>query len=131
MVTSLGREKIDAGTSNVKEIVDGVLTATREMEERTRDLERKLEASVAEVSELRQEVEMTRREATTDALTGIANRKLFDSTLRQAADAAAQRGESLCLLMLDIDHFKQFNDSHGHQTGDQVLKLLAHTLTKA
>ncbi|MBL4747863.1 MAG: GGDEF domain-containing protein, partial [Magnetovibrio sp.] len=51
--------------------------------------------------------------------------------LRSQAREAMESGENLCLLMLDIDHFKVFNDNYGHQTGDQVLKLLATTMTKA
>ena len=124
----LSRHPADA---NLQVIIDGVLTATREMEEHTRELERKLADSGAEVSQLRLEVEATRREASTDSLTGIANRKMFDMRLRQDATSAVENGTSLCLLMVDIDHFKKFNDSHGHQTGDQVLKLLANTLTES
>lgn len=120
-----------AEDNNLQVIIDGVLTATREMEAHTRELERKLADSGAEVSQLRLEVEATRREASTDALTGIPNRKLFDIRLRQEAIAAVEEDIPLCLLMVDIDHFKKFNDSHGHQTGDQVLKLLANTLTES
>jgi diguanylate cyclase len=79
---------------------------------------------------LRQEVETTRREAGTDSLTGIGNRKTFDGCLRQEAAQAMETGAELCLLMADIDFFKKFNDNHGHQIGDQVLKLLALTLTE-
>lgn len=126
-----GELSADAGEDQVRQIVDGIVQATREMESQTRQLEKKLEESSAEVSDLRQEIEATRREAATDGLTGIANRKVFDSTLRQEALAASNSEEALCLLMIDIDHFKKFNDNYGHQTGDQVLKLLANTLTEA
>jgi diguanylate cyclase len=64
----------------------------------------------------------------TDALTAIANRKMFDFMLREAAIESVESGEPLCLLFLDIDHFKQFNDNFGHAVGDQVLKLLAAVL---
>lgn len=61
----------------------------------------------------------------TDPLTQLANRKDFDSTLDKAIADAAEKIEPLSLLLTDIDHFKAFNDSFGHLTGDQVLRLVA------
>ncbi len=77
---------------------------------------------------MREEVEETRREATTDGLTGLANRRLFDLRVREDVNRAADTEEDLCLLMLDIDHFKKSNDTFGHLIGDHVLKLLATIL---
>ncbi|WP_073953148.1 GGDEF domain-containing protein [Thalassospira sp. TSL5-1] len=82
----------------------------------------------SEISRLRQDLEEMRKEAMTDPLTGIANRKMFDQQLRNRAMEAMENGTPLCLLMIDVDHFKQFNDTYGHQTGDQVIRLLAQTL---
>ena len=115
----------------LKSAVTKLVTDTRKMEEINRNLENRLEASTEEIGQLRDDLEDMRREALTDALTGIANRKLFDMELRRHARDAMEAGEPLCLLMLDIDHFKKFNDTYGHQTGDEVLKLLANTMRKA
>ncbi|WP_085579943.1 GGDEF domain-containing protein [Thalassospira mesophila] len=82
----------------------------------------------SEISRLRQDLEAMRREAMTDPLTGIANRKMFDQQLRNRAMEAMESGTPLCLLMIDVDHFKQFNDTYGHQIGDQVIRLMAQTL---
>lgn len=82
----------------------------------------------SEISRLRQDLEEMRKEAMTDPLTGIANRKMFDQQLRNRAMEAMENGTPLCLLMIDVDYFKQFNDTYGHQTGDQVIRLLAQTL---
>ncbi len=120
----------DSTQADLQAVVEQVIDVTAQMEERTRELEEKLAQSSAEVSQLRQEVETTRREAGTDSLTGIGNRKTFDGCLRQEAAQAMETGAELCLLMADIDFFKKFNDNHGHQIGDQVLKLLALTLTE-
>ena len=117
--------------SSLKTAVTKVLTETREMEKTNAVLENKLADSTEEIGQLRDDLEDMRKEALTDALTGIANRKLFDMELRSQAREAMESGENLCLLMLDIDHFKVFNDNYGHQTGDQVLKLLATTMMKA
>ena len=63
-----------------------------------------------------------------DALTGLANRRSLDEFLRSAQIVAMEKGEALSILMIDIDHFKKFNDSYGHQVGDQVLRLVAKVL---
>ena len=66
--------------------------------------------------------------AACDALTGLANRRTFDSALTSEARRAARSGIPLSLLMLDIDHFKLFNDSYGHQHGDDCLKRVADAI---
>jgi diguanylate cyclase len=109
----------------VLQIVQGIMSAARQMEARSKELEERLAAASSEVTQLKDEVEAMRVEATTDGLTGLANRKKFDSTLRECAEQAKETGEPLCLLMLDLDHFKRFNDEHGHLIGDHVLRLLA------
>ena len=63
--------------------------------------------------------------ATTDQLTGLYNRRYFKHRLEREIERMSRRGESLCLLMFDIDHFKQVNDTYGHQAGDEVLMELS------
>jgi len=123
-----GGLKGGSNPGEAREIISGVVNATQEMEKRSKLLEERLAAASSEVAGLRQEIEITRREAATDGLTGLANRKRFDTTLRDTAAEMMEDGQDMCLLMLDIDFFKKFNDNYGHQTGDQVLKLLAITL---
>ena len=91
-------------------------------------LETRLKESAGEIRSLKEDVESLRHEAMTDALTGVANRKLFDEEIRIGAAEALDRGQPLTLLMIDIDHFKNFNDTHGHQVGDQVLRFVARIL---
>ena len=69
-----------------------------------------------------------RTESQTDPLTGLANLKLFDGALAKAIAEAREKGEPLSLLMADVDYFKLFNDKFGHQTGDQVLRLVAQSM---
>ncbi|MFZ5843465.1 MAG: diguanylate cyclase [Pseudomonadota bacterium] len=66
----------------------------------------------------------------TDALTQLGNRRLFDDKLPAAVNLASQTKRPLALLILDIDHFKQFNDRHGHARGDEAIKLVGHVLRK-
>lgn len=68
------------------------------------------------------------RLSTTDGLTGIANRRMFDQTLHTEWQRCARNRDSLSLLMIDIDHFKRYNDHYGHQTGDECLRQVARIL---
>jgi two-component system cell cycle response regulator len=68
------------------------------------------------------------RLATRDSLTGLANRRLFEESLQREAARSQRLGSPLSLLVLDVDHFKQVNDSYGHQTGDAVLREVADAL---
>ena len=83
---------------------------------------------MAEIDGLRRDLQAAWSEARTDGLTGLANRKHFDQALRLAAAQALEQGIAACLLLADIDHFKQFNDVYGHALGDQVLRLVASLL---
>ncbi len=67
------------------------------------------------------------RQATTDSLTGIANRRHFISLAQKEIDRCTRHGCAICLLMLDIDHFKKVNDSFGHATGDLAIQAVAQT----
>jgi diguanylate cyclase len=115
----------DHHVDGVKDLIGRLLVETRSMIDHSRDVELKLNQSGTRISQLTEELEVARREAMTDALTGLANRKLFDAILRQASMDSLESGEPLSLLFIDVDHFKTFNDTYGHQVGDQVLKLLA------
>ncbi len=66
--------------------------------------------------------------ADTDGLTGIANRRTLDLTLPREVERARREHGSVSLLLLDVDHFKEFNDSHGHVAGDEALQRLAQSL---
>lgn len=105
-----------------------MVNATSAMIEKTERLEAELATSWQEIARLRDDLERERSESRTDALTGLPNRKAFNAYLEaQAARALADR-KPLSLLFCDIDHFKKFNDTWGHRTGDEVLRLVAQSL---
>ena len=116
--------------AGLKLLVGNLVTATKAMENRAKSLEGELQQSSQQVTELRTQLEHVRKESLTDPLTGVANRKAFDNELQAAIDAADAAGEPLSLFMCDIDHFKAFNDTWGHQTGDHVLRLVATCLSE-
>ncbi|MCG3129002.1 MAG: hypothetical protein CHACPFDD_03898 [Phycisphaerae bacterium] len=83
-----------------------------------------------ENSRLQQEKRTIEQAAATDALTRIANRAAFDQRLTEELEKASRAGHQLGLIMMDVDHFKKFNDTHGHRAGDAVLQAVADTLRK-
>ena len=120
-------------TGNEVEIHDAVNTltnATRKVQRENESLERRLEHSTREVANLREHLEQVRRDAMTDALTNLANRKAFDEQLESACRSADGNAQAVNLALVDIDHFKRFNDTWGHQTGDQVLRYVASVLNR-
>ncbi len=125
-----GELSADLPIASVRSLINRMVDTTRAMEMRSRTLEQQLQASSREVADLRESLETVRRESLTDPLTGIANRKAFDTELQKSIERATQFNEPLCLVMCDIDHFKAFNDTWGHQTGDQVLRLVANCISE-
>lgn len=91
-----------------------------------------VESANRELVEIRRQLEdknrLLERLSALDTLTGIANRRRFDEVLRQEWKRAARDGRSLSLLFCDIDHFKRFNDTYGHQAGDDCLVRVAQTM---
>jgi diguanylate cyclase len=124
--------ELDAGHSpdELRKLVGSLKTATKEMEARTQHLEADLKRSSQQVNELKAQLDDVRRESLTDPLTGIANRKAFDAEIERAIEIARENNEPLSLFMCDIDKFKNFNDTFGHQTGDQVLRLVSQCLSE-
>lgn len=119
----------DAPGEKVRMLLSDLVRETQDMAGRNRALEERLNRASGEVTQLRENLEIVQREALTDGLTGIPNRKFFETRLREAARDAVDNDEPLSLLITDIDHFKRFNDTYGHQVGDQVLRLVARTLS--
>ncbi len=117
-----------ADRSRLREWVEALVLSTREEISRKTHLETQLRDSSNEIRHLREALESTRAEALTDPLTGLANRRHFEEMLQKTIDQSTLRREPFALVMADIDFFKMFNDTHGHLTGDQVLRLVARTM---
>jgi diguanylate cyclase len=117
-----------ADRDGLRTIIESLVVATKEMEKTNDALEARLKASKHEISQLQNNLEAVRNESLTDPLTTLANRKFFDLAMEKSIGDAVKTGEPLSLLMTDIDHFKKFNDTFGHLTGDQVLRLVAQAL---
>ena len=120
----------DADPELLKKAVNAMLEKTEQMTLRTRALETQLRESSLEVEYLRSELVRAKGEALTDPLTGIANRRGFMNSIELARASHEDGLASTCLIAIDIDHFKQCNDTYGHLFGDKVIRNLAHILKR-
>lgn len=121
----------DMTREQVHTVIENVLTETRLSIGNTSLLTERLHTTMAEVQDLRYDLEDAKREAKTDMLTSLANRKAFDEILVKAAHDSDASGLELCMIFADLDLFKKINDKHGHLVGDQVLKVVAKSLKGA
>ena len=122
--------KNDPAITDVRQLVTELVKVTDQVRVSSCNLETSLETLNDEVDVLRNDVEKLNIEVAIDQLTGIPNRRTFDRVLSQSLQFYNVSRESFCLLMIDIDHFKTFNDLHGHLIGDKVLGYVAKFLEK-
>lgn len=106
-------------------LVTKLIAKTNEFKGKSEKLQQKLEASKAEVDLLKITLQEASTQMMVDALTGVANRKAFDENIARLINESKTDSRQLCMLMIDIDHFKKFNDTYGHLIGDQVIKIVA------
>src|SRR4051812_47649323 len=114
--------------ARVCEVIGALLNAMKEAASNNQTLFARVNETRGEIETLRETLEAVRVEALTDPLTGVSNRKHFEETLLKAIDQAGHERAPLSLIVIDIDYFKRFNDTYGHLTGDQVLKLVGMTM---
>lgn len=112
---------------NLKGLVKELISATATIKQRGETLNRELEQSNQEIKSLKRNLDQLTQESQRDFLTGAYNRKALDALLQEQLAQHTHAGE-LSLLMIDIDHFKQFNDKFGHQLGDEVLKIVSRAI---
>ncbi len=111
-------------TDQVSEALQEILSANEKLQSRLADAENKIQTQA-------EELKTQQSEARTDSLTKLANRRAFDDCLEKGVARFRKEGRPMCLLLFDVDHFKKFNDTYGHQAGDEVLRQVATTLGKS
>jgi len=116
--------------SQVKQITQTVLETARSLKEDSLEFEENLLTSAQEIQRLRKELIEARAASMQDELTGLQNRRAFNETLAQLTVDYEDHPERLHLIMTDIDHFKKFNDTFGHLTGDSVLRYFSKLILK-
>lgn len=103
--------------------VEKILAANEKLQTRLMEAEQKIQTQA-------EEIRAQQSEALTDALTKLANRRAFDESLQKNITSFNDQHKPFSLLIFDVDHFKNFNDTHGHQAGDEVLRCVGRTLTE-
>jgi diguanylate cyclase len=124
-------ENFEASLDNLEKLVENLVRESEKMAHRNEYVGMRMRESTEKIVALERDLENAIQDSSIDGLTGLANRKSFDTIMRKTAGDAMNSGDDLSLLMIDIDHFKHVNDTWGHTIGDVVLQHLAMTLQKA
>ncbi|MEN8177616.1 MAG: GGDEF domain-containing protein [Pseudomonadota bacterium] len=124
-------EKMEAydDLHEMRNVIADVVSETKSIAESSHQMQKMLSETKQEVESLREELERSREQATTDPLTGLLNRRAFDQELMKVSDEANQSRENLGLLIIDIDKFKRVNDTYGHLIGDKVIRFVAQQIS--
>lgn len=110
---------------DIKDLVHHLISETKKREEATQSMQTSLESMALEMKKLRAEVAKINAESTTDPLTKVNNKRSFDVDIEGFITMSKADSKPLCLIIVDIDHFKVFNDKFGHSVGDKVLRFVA------
>lgn len=112
------------------QIITGLADLAKAMAERTRKVEEDMRRSEDEAKALRRHLDRAKRDAEIDHLTGLPNRRAFEALLEKHYGEAQATRDALSVAFCDIDHFKRVNDTHGHDTGDRVIKMIGQSLAR-
>jgi diguanylate cyclase len=129
--SQLERHVVELGqVEETGQIITGLADLARAMALRTRQLEQDMRKSEDEAKALRRHLDRAKHDAEVDHLTGLPNRRAFEALLEKHYREAQAEVEPLSVAFCDIDHFKKVNDTHGHDAGDRVIKLIAEALAR-
>ena len=115
----------DPTPEDLQKLVVDLVKETTQAKSRSLEVEGSLNNMAGELTELRAQVDRLSKDSRTDALTGVANRRAFDEAMTSLMQESQDENTPMCLILSDIDHFKSFNDTHGHLVGDAVLRFVA------
>ncbi len=123
-------EEVIVQQPSIVGLLRGLLAQAQDVVARTRLMEADLARNADLMQSMQRTLDEVRRDAMTDKLTALANRRHFDDTMQTMAGHATNDASDLALILIDIDHFKRINDRFGHPVGDQVLQLVATTVRR-
>ena len=118
------------GDEALEGLLGEVMGQLKEIKANSDSFGEQMRESQREITELRENLEKATSEARIDGLTSLNNRRAFDEHIAEQSNIAEEEHQDLCLLLMDIDHFKKFNDTWGHQIGDEVLKVVGGALKR-
>jgi diguanylate cyclase len=116
------------GEGDLRATLEELINHSSDIKAQGENLSKTLAERQQELETLREELAQARKQASTDTLTGLASRGSFDERLTELTFTHNSEGEGFGRVMLDIDHFKVVNDTHGHLVGDKVLRYAAKTI---
>ena len=130
---SKGGEKLEEMVSlvpaeDIQIVLKKIMNEVRGLKNINRAFIKKLEEQKEEISKLREELRKVKEEASIDPLTGLRNRRSFERTLWEFFKDFNKYGYPFSVIMMDLDNFKQINDTHGHLAGDRVLREVGNIL---
>ena len=126
---NLGEVKSECqGAVDPRPIIERLVQELSQAATRSTALEANFLQTTKDLDQIKDSLKQAEQHSNTDALTGLANRRSLEAFLRNAQITAMEAGSPLSILMIDVDHFKRFNDGYGHQVGDQVIRLVAKVL---
>jgi diguanylate cyclase len=114
----------------IQQLAKDMIRDTRMMAASSFSLQERLEEASHDAEKLREELEKVGKDANTDPLTGLHNRRSVDEKASELLRQFEEEGILFSAIMIDIDHFKKFNDTYGHHAGDEVLRILSATLRR-
>ena len=117
--------------AGIQDLMGEVVQQLRDIQSSGEDFHQRLDESHYEIKQLRERLQQAEAESKHDFLTGVYNRRALDEALLIETEQAERYIKDLSILMIDIDHFKPFNDKWGHQMGDEVLKAVSKAITKS
>jgi diguanylate cyclase len=127
-VEAINQNLAEAKTKGDGDLQTSLLAAMAQITEANERLQGQLNSAEKKLEEQAGKLESTLAEARTDALTGLSNRRAFDDELQRRLGEFHRYGSKVSMMLMDVDHFKKFNDTHGHLAGDEVLRGVARVL---
>ncbi|MBL4892405.1 MAG: diguanylate cyclase [Rhizobiaceae bacterium] len=116
--------------TQIRKIVEFLIEENTKMKDKAMNLNSNLEKSRVQIHTMRSELKESQKNEMRDALTNISNRRWFEKNLAKEMAMAREDNTPMCLVLIDLDHFKRVNDTYGHVIGDQVLRFFGSLLTK-
>ncbi len=116
--------------TQIESAISPLQNCIRDLEDHNKRLQSELEETRKAVAQQSQKLEQAKEEARVDALTGLPNRRAFDERIEQSHADFVNGKSSFTVAILDVDHFKKFNDEHGHAVGDKVLEVVGEVLRR-
>lgn len=123
-LTQLTEEEYEG---DVTDLIQEIINETKSVVKQSKTMQAKLKETSKTLQSLQKEYEQAKLEAFHDPLTELFNRKGFQEKADAAMEQSAKTNKPLAMIMADIDHFKSFNDTHGHLAGDEVLRFVSRT----